>query len=108
MILYEVNIELDAEEEKAYCEWIHPHIEKILILPGFIKAKFFKQVPMDTQLKKDEFVHFTIHYILEEWQYLENYLLHHAAELREDAYKKFPGKFRATRRAFELVSAFHK
>jgi len=37
-IIYEVNVEIDADVYQAYIEWLRPHADHILALPGFKSA----------------------------------------------------------------------
>ena len=40
MIVYEVNLHIDAIAADEYAEWLGPHIEQILDIEGFQKAEF--------------------------------------------------------------------
>ena len=41
MIVYEVNLHIDAIAADEYSEWLGPHIEQILDIEGFQKAEWF-------------------------------------------------------------------
>ncbi len=41
MIVYEVNLHIDAIAADEYAEWLGPHIEQILDIEGFQKADWF-------------------------------------------------------------------
>ena len=41
MIVYEVNLHIDAIAADEYAEWLGPHIEQILEIEGFQKADWF-------------------------------------------------------------------
>ena len=41
MIVYEVNLHVDAIAADEYTEWLGPHIEQILDIQGFHKAEWF-------------------------------------------------------------------
>ena len=41
MILYEVNLEVDAEIASDYLAWLDAHVREIRALPGFLGAELF-------------------------------------------------------------------
>ena len=39
MVIYEVNLAVDAEIAAAYRAWLAPHIGEVLEVPGFVSAE---------------------------------------------------------------------
>ena len=71
MIVYEVNLHIDAIAADEYSEWLGPHIEQILDVEGFQKAEWFV---CDSD---DDKVHWSIRYHLDSRESLVNYQKNH-------------------------------
>ena len=67
MIVYEVNLHVDAIAADEYSEWLGPHIEQILDIEGFQKAEW---LVCDSD---DDKVHWSIRYHLDSRKSLVNY-----------------------------------
>ena len=100
MILYEVNLLVDASVTEAYGEWLDAHIAEILELPGFISAEWFSREP------ESDRVAWTIMYRLENQAAMDRYLEEFAPAMRSDGLQRFSGKFEATRRILALLESF--
>ncbi|MDX1438785.1 MAG: DUF4286 family protein [Rubricoccaceae bacterium] len=100
MILYEVNLLVDAEIADDYAAWLGPHIKEILKLNGFLSAEWFE---VETEDKKH--IHWCIHYRLKDRTSLETYFIEHADRMRGDGLNRFSGRFTADRRILGRVSS---
>jgi hypothetical protein len=86
MIVYEVNLYIDAIAADEYAEWLGPHIEQILDIEGFRNAEWFV---CDSD---DDKVHWSIRYRLDSRESLENYQKKYAPALIQEGKDKF-GKY---------------
>ncbi len=103
MIIYEVNIEVHSAVFDDYRIWLDAHVKELLALPGFVEAEIFECCePSSTSGIRS----LCIQYRLRTQTDLERYLREHAPRLREAALHRFAGKFHATRRVMNLLSAF--
>src|SRR5690606_8390357 len=92
MIVYEVNLAVDADVADAYAAWLGPHVEEILALDGFLGAEWFAVEAEDGRVR------WCVQYRLRDRAALQRYLDAHAARLRADGLERFGGRFEATRR----------
>lgn len=95
MLVYEVNVAVDAELRDAYLAWLHPHIDEICALDGFTGAACFE---VRDPLPDPGRVAFCVQYRLVDEAALEAYLREHAPRLRADGVARFGDRFSATRR----------
>lgn len=95
MIVYEVNLAVNADAAEAYAAWLDGHIAELLALPGFEGATCFEDV---TPERPDDRRRWTIHYRLASREALDAYLRDHAPRMREDGMQRFGGRFEASRR----------
>lgn len=100
MWLYEVHVEVKPERLESYRSWLKPHIQTILIRPGFLKAEVWENRDPAT----DGWVQLSICYHVRTLNHLESYLQNDAPRLRQDAEQNFGGYFRARRRVLFLTS----
>lgn len=94
-VVYEVNLDLDADIEPAYRAWLEPHVREICALPGFIGAQLFGVDEPPAAMGR---VSLCVQYALRDMAALESYLRDHAPRLRADGMARFGGRFTATRR----------
>lgn len=94
-VVYEVNLDLDADIADAYLVWLDEHIETMCALPGFVGASVYEVVepPADPGRQR-----LSVHYTLDDQAALDAYLRDHAARMRADGEARFGGHFRASRR----------
>lgn len=99
-VVYEVNVDLDADIADAYLVWLDEHIDTMCALPGFSGASVFEvvQPPADAGRQR-----FCVHYQLDDQAALDAYLRDHAARMRSEGESRFGGRFRASRRVLGLV-----
>ena len=96
MIVYEVNLHVDAIAADEYSEWLGPHIEQILDIQGFRKAEWFV---CDSD---DDKVHWSIRYHLDNRGSLVNYQKNHAPALIQEGIDKFGEYLTSDRRVMQL------
>ena len=94
-MLYEVNIDLDADVRAAYRAWLDGHVAEILALPGFTQAVVFEVLDPPPAPGR---VALCVQYRLSGADALDAYLREHAPRLRADGLARFGGRFTASRR----------
>lgn len=108
MIIYEVNLSVDAAVRDAFRAWLEPHIDEIVAIDGFTGATWYERDPADEANPGEPTgaprVLWTVHYRCESRARLEAYFRDHAPRLREDGLSRFPGQFTATRRVLRIVA----
>lgn len=98
MIVYEVNLDIDAGAFGEYRAWLVAHVRKMLALPGFVSAEILEcREPSPAADRR----HLTVAYRLAGEQALERYLREDAPRMRADGMARFGGKFTATRRILQ-------
>ncbi|MBX9696435.1 MAG: DUF4286 family protein [Cyanobacteria bacterium] len=103
MIIYEVNLEVDDDINHKMAGWLPGHIEKLCTMKGFNGAHWYFRRPED-EGKQTGRTLWTIHYLVESRQDLDNYLNGHAESMRQEAFDKFGDKFSASRRILNLLT----
>lgn len=99
-VVYEVNLDLDADIADAYLVWLDEHIETMCALPGFSGASVFEVIEPVADSGRQRF---SVHYTLDDQAALDAYLRDHAARMRADGESRFGGRFRASRRVLGLI-----
>jgi quinol monooxygenase YgiN len=100
MIVYEVDIEVEAACAADYRRWLHGHVAAMLALPGFTGAEVFEVV---TSPPDPGHLGLCVHYRLRDEAALDDYLREHAARMRADAVARFGDRFQATRRVLRTT-----
>ena len=95
MILYEVNLEIDAGIATEYRRWLDTHVATILTLPGFTGARILEV--LDPALPSAR-IALCVQYTLVDPAALDGYLRDHAPRLRAEGTARFGDRFRAQRR----------
>jgi hypothetical protein len=98
VLVYEVNLAIDAEVADAFATWLPGHVAELLTLPGFLSAEIFRVVEPTAAAAE---VALNVRYLLTGREALDGYLRDHAARLRADGAARFGGRFRAERRVLE-------
>ncbi|WP_412069889.1 DUF4286 family protein [Rubrivirga sp. IMCC43871] len=93
MVIYEVNLAVDADVAEAYAEWLAPHIDEIVALPGFVSADWWA-----VEEASPKRVGWCVQYHVADRAALADYFTHHADRLRGDGLARFAGRFHASRR----------
>ncbi len=92
-VIYEVNLEADAEIEAAFDTWLRDHIADMLQLPGFRAA----EVLSDASAAPGK-VRRTVQYRLTDQAALDRYLREHAPSMRTRGAALFGERYTAERR----------
>lgn len=98
MIIYEVNVTVDADIYSKFIPWLQDHIKKILSVPGFTKAVYLHE-QIDAYINQNAII---IQYYVDSQKNLDNYLKNHAQYMREDAIQRFHNQFKVTRRILHI------
>lgn len=99
-VIYEVNLDIDANIASEYRAWLREHVAEICALPGFTGAQPFDVLD---PAAADGRVQLCVQYALTDAAALETYLRDHAPRLRADGMARFGGKFTATRRVLRTA-----
>ncbi|MFO1259432.1 MAG: DUF4286 family protein [Gammaproteobacteria bacterium] len=102
MVVYEVNLSIESDIFDDYMGWLTPHVEEMLTFKGFKSARYLSE----QRAEENGFRKITVQYVLENMADLDHYLKNHSQRMREDGLRKFPDKFSATRRIFEITKEF--
>ena len=92
-VIYEVNLEADAEIQAAFDTWLRDHIADMLQFPGFLAAEILG----DTAAPADKLCR-TVQYRLRDQAALDDYLRVHAPQMRAKGVERFGNRYTAERR----------
>ena len=95
MVVYEVNLAVDADAAEAYAAWLGPHLREVLACDGFVSAAW---LDVEDDGEADGRVRWCVQYRVRDRAALAAYLAGPAARLRADGQARFGGRFTATRR----------
>ncbi len=95
MVIYEVNLAIDADVADAYAAWLAPHIDEVLAVPGFGSAEWWA---VEADGEDRQRVRWCVQYRVESREALQDYFDEHAERLRGDGLARFGGRFDAARR----------
>jgi hypothetical protein len=100
MILYNVTINVDADIEEEWLDWITSrHIPDILATGCFKDGKVFRVLSPESE----EGVTYSLQYSTENLEDFEKYQIEHAAIIQSEHKDKFEGKFTAYRTVLEEI-----
>lgn len=102
MLVYEVNIEIDAPIRDAYLQWLEAHVREIRALPGFTGARTFE---VSDPPPAAGTCAFCVQYHLVDEDALATYLRDDAPRLRADGVQRFGAAMRATRRVMQRIDS---
>ena len=103
MLIYEVNLEVDEEINYKMAAYLQEHLQKMLTFKGFRTAYWFFRRPEDEPDAHPEKTLWTIQYVVESREDLDDYLANHAEAMRGETNERFADKFKATRRILNLL-----
>jgi Domain of unknown function (DUF4286) len=101
MIVYAVELEMDAALREEYLGWLRGHALEMLALPGFESAEILQ--PLDPAPPAGRFV-VAVHYRLTSRPAWQAYVERHAPRMREAGLRRFGDRVRASRRLLEDLS----
>ncbi|HET7557868.1 MAG TPA: DUF4286 family protein [Rhodanobacteraceae bacterium] len=94
MIVYIVNLDVEAGIAGEYLAWLRAHADEMLGLPGFLGAEIFERLEPAPESGRTGF---SVHYRLRDREAFDAYLQEHAARMREAGLRAFGGRVRASR-----------
>lgn len=95
VIVYEVNLSVDAVIADEYRAWLDGHVREIIALPGFVEARIFRVLEPAPAAGE---VALCVQYTLRDRQALDDYLQQHAPRVRGAGIARFGQRVRAQRR----------
>lgn len=98
MILYAVELELDAALRDEYRAWLATHVAEMLALPGFIDARVLTRLDPPPPAGRAVFV---VHYRLRDRAAFDAYAAGPATRMRAASTARFGDRVRASRRVLE-------
>ncbi len=99
MIVYEVNLSVDAAVYAEYLAWLDAHMAEILALPGFLGAEVLE---VAEPAPPPSLRALSVHYRVRDRAALQDYFDRDAPRLREEGQRLFGGRFSATRRVLKV------
>ena len=92
-LIYEVTLVIERDIVEPFDSWLANHIEEMLTIPGFLKAKVFA-------LEDDEEgrARRVTQYFIESENHLEQYFAGQAEQMRQSGVDRFGDQFSASRR----------
>lgn len=100
MLLYEVNLRVEATIADAFRDWLERHVAEMLEIDGFLRAEIFED---DTP---EGLFTFVTHYRVRNQAALDRYFAEDAPRMRADGTNRFGDKMQATRRVLHLHRSF--
>lgn len=94
MIVYQVELEMDAGMRDEYLAWLREHVAAMLALPGFLGAEILER--LDPAPLAGRWV-VTVHYRLRDEAAWLAYLEDHAPRMRAQGLARFGTRVRASR-----------
>jgi len=98
MIVYVVELEMDAALRDEYLAWLAGHVREMLALPGFTGAEIL--IRSEPPPPTGRFI-VQAHYRLRDRPAWEGYLAHHAPRMREAGLARFGARIQASRSILE-------
>ncbi len=92
-VVYEVNLEADADIAGPFDTWLRDHIADMLQFQGFRSAEI-----LDDASAPSGRIRRVVHYRLRDQAALDDYLAHHAPGMRAQGIARFGDRFSAERR----------
>lgn len=100
MIVYVVELEMDASLREEYLAWLDGHVRDMLELPGFLGAEIL--IRREPPPRDGRFVVCT-HYRLRDRAAWDAYLADHATRMRAAGLRRFGDQVRASRHVLESL-----
>jgi len=100
MIVYVVDLDVEAAIAGEYLSWLRAHMDEILTLPGFLGAGIFERLE---PLAEPGRVEFSVHYRLRDREAFDVYLRDHAPRMREAGLRAFGDRVRSRRSLLQVA-----
>jgi hypothetical protein len=101
MIVYAVELEMDAALREEYLPWLRDHVAEMLALPGFLGADMLERVDPPPPAGRCTI---SVHYRLRDQSAWDGYLSDHAPRMREAGLSRFGDRVRASRQVFRQLA----
>ncbi|HEX5959701.1 MAG TPA: DUF4286 family protein [Rhodanobacteraceae bacterium] len=98
MIVYVVELEMDAALRDEYLAWLREHVREMLALPGFTGAGILVRTDPPPPAGR---CNLSVHYRLRDRAALEDYFGVHAPRMRAAGLARFGERVRASRQVLE-------
>lgn len=98
MIVYQVELAMDAALRDEYLAWLRRHVAEMLTLPGFTGAELLQSRDPPPPAGRWSVC---VQYRLVDWQAWQTYLAGHAPRMRAAGIARFGARVQATRRLLE-------
>ena len=79
MILYVVDLQVDAAVQDDYLRWLRGHVKEMTALPGFLGADILERLEPASPAERRAY---SVHYRLRDRAAFDAYLARHAARMR--------------------------
>ena len=103
MYIYNVTINIDDAVHEEWLTWMESHILKVLNTNKFVSAKFTQVLVEEDMGGKT----YSVQYIANSKEDLEEYYTQDAEELRIESAQKFGDKMLAFRTELKLIKEFY-
>lgn len=103
MFIYNITINIDESAHDSWLNWIQNHIQDVLDTGKFISAKL-TQVLVEEEMGG---ITYSIQYLANSREDLDNYYKEDAERLRADGLKLFADKMVAFRTELKVVNEFY-
>jgi hypothetical protein len=100
MIIYAVELEMDAALRDEYLAWLRGHVAEMLTLPGFIGAEILQRHEPPAAAGRTVVA---AHYRLRDRAAFDRYLTEHAPRMRAAGLARFGDRVQAARQLLETV-----
>lgn len=100
MIVYLVELEMDAALRDEYLAWLHAHVAGMLALPGFIDAQILDRIEPAPAAGRCVV---QVHYRLRDRAAWQAYLANHAPRMRAAGLARFGDRIQTTRSVLEAA-----
>ena len=101
-VIYEVNLTVERVIADEFAGWLHPHIQAMVNLRGFMEAQWFEVTSTSNT------VEWCVQYRLESQEAYEHYITNEAPKMRGDGLQRFGDRFEATRRLLVTKERFER
>jgi len=100
MIVYAVELDLQAGVADEYLVWLRAHVREMLTLPGFLGAEIFERLEPAPETGR---VGYSVHYRLRDRSDFEAYLRQHASRMREAGLRAYGERVHASRSLLQAL-----
>jgi len=104
MIIYNVTVNIDANVQPEWLEWMNQiHIPDVMRTGLFLEAKLSRILA-----EEEGGMSYAIQYLCASMELYEQYQIKHAPKLQQEHSAKFAGKFVAFRTLLKVETSFSK